>query len=64
VCLFDEVLGQVGGVAVHLKGIFVFIKSHCKTLSSLPHIRLIAVGARQFVYPRLCVFISCLLSLH
>jgi len=56
-CVFDEVFGKVGGVAICLKCIFVFIKSHYETSSRLPHICLIAVGACQFVYPGLCVFV-------
>jgi hypothetical protein len=43
-------------VAVWLKGIFVFIKSHCEALASLPHIHLTAVGACQFVYAGLSAF--------
>jgi hypothetical protein len=57
VCLFNEVFGKVGSMAVCLKCIFVFDEPDYETPSSMPHIRLIAVGARQFVYPGPCVYV-------
>jgi len=56
-CLLDEVFGKVEGVAICLKCTFVFIQCHYEAPARLPHIRLIAVGACQFVYPG-CVYLS------
>jgi len=44
-----------------LKLIFVFIVPYLKASTSLPHIRLLAIGARMFVQSALCVYVRYLL---
>jgi hypothetical protein len=56
VCLFDEVFGEFGVVAVSLKCFLVFIKPYQEASTGLPYMCLIAIMAHQLVHCRLCVF--------
>ena len=57
VCVFMEVLGKVGCVAVVFESLFVFFIACVEAPSSLAHVCFVAFLACEFVYARTCVFV-------
>jgi hypothetical protein len=57
VYVFMELFGEVGCVAVVLKGLFVFFVACVEAPSSLTHICFVAFLACEFVYARTCVLV-------
>jgi hypothetical protein len=47
-------------VAVVFIGIYLFVEPYCKTPTSLSDVRLLAVGACEFVYTQSDIFVCCL----
>jgi hypothetical protein len=58
--LFIEVLGKFGRLFVTSKCLFVFITPCLKISSSLTYIGFLAIGTREFVDARTCVFVCFL----
>ena len=57
VCVFMEVFGKVGCVAVVFESLFVFFIVCVEAPSSLAHVCFVAFLACEFVYARTCVFV-------